>query len=134
MARDDTPGDTSPQTPLDMRRKAFGRNLWNLTLRRGWTQSELARQAGIGRDSISGYMRGKNLPEPTSAMALAKALGVTLEDLYPGASESPAESAIPSFEMRAATGEPGFAWLRINRRVPFSVAAKIAVLLEETKG
>jgi transcriptional regulator with XRE-family HTH domain len=123
--------DTSPMAPREMRRQEFGRNLWQLLLRRGMTQSDLARASGLGRDSISGYVRGRNLPEPKSAKAIADALGVTVEELYPGATERAIDSELPAVEMRQAAGQPGKAWLRVNRLVSYSVAAKIIALLEE---
>lgn len=124
-------GDTSPLAPREMRRQEFGRNLWQMLLKRGMTQSDLARASGLGRDSISGYVRGRNLPEPKSAKAIADALGITVEELYPGAAERAIDNELPAFDMRAAAGHPGHAWLRINRKVPFGIAAKIAALIEE---
>jgi transcriptional regulator with XRE-family HTH domain len=124
-------GDTSPLAPREMRRQEFGRNLWQMMLKRGMTQSDLARASGLGRDSISGYVRGRNLPEPKSAKAIADALTVSVEDLYPGAAERAMDSELPAIEMRQAAGQPGKAWLRVNRMVDYGTAAKIIALLEE---
>src|SRR3546814_7487960 len=60
-----------------------------------WNQSDLARQASVflsekagkrknmGRDSVSHYVRGINLPTPAHLWALAKALGCEPYDLVP---------------------------------------------------
>ena len=119
--------------PKEIRRQEFGRDLWALMLRRGMSQSDLARRAGLGRDSISGYVRGRNLPEPRNAKKMADALGVTVHELYPGATENAMDTEHPAIEMRQAVGQPGKAWLRVNRLVSFSTAAKIVALLEADK-
>lgn len=59
----------------------FGRRLRGLLAQRGWSQSELARRARIGRDNISGYVRGQNLPGPTILNRIAEALGVGVSEL-----------------------------------------------------
>jgi transcriptional regulator with XRE-family HTH domain len=138
MARDtayrNTPaGDTSPMVPREMRRQEFGRNLWQLLLKRGMTQSDLSRASGLGRDSVSGYVRGRNLPEPTSAKKLADALGVTMEDLYPGSTERAIDGELPAFEMKQAAGHPGRAWVRVNRMMSFAAATKIAAIIEQER-
>ena len=139
MARDTSyknppAADTSPMAPREMRRQEFGRNLWQLLIKRGMTQSDLARASGLGRDSISGYVRGRNLPEPTSAKALADALGVTVEDLYPGSVERAIDGELPGFHMTEIAGHPGKAWVRLNRSMSFTAAAKIAAILAEERG
>src|SRR5712671_2345554 len=64
----------------------------------GWNQSELSRRAtaylprvaegqtqghSLGRDRISGYIRGKYLPRPGALKALAEALQCKSSDLLP---------------------------------------------------
>jgi transcriptional regulator with XRE-family HTH domain len=117
--------------PREMRRQEFGRNLWHMLLKRGMTQSDLARASRLGRDSISGYVRGRNLPEPKSAKALADALGVTIEELYPGSAERAIDSELPVFHMTQVAGHPGKAWVRLNRSMSFTAAVKIAAILDE---
>lgn len=120
-----------PLQPKEMRRQEFARRVWALMTERNMNQAELARAAGLGRDSISGYVNGRNLPEPKSAKALADALGVTVPDLYPGAVEVAVDAEMPAIELRQIAGHPGQAWLRVNRKVPFSAAAKIIAIIEE---
>lgn len=133
-------GNTDRQAAVKME---FARRLQAQMILKGWNQSELARRAsallpkpvkgqkrgasGIGRDSISHYMRGKMLPLPVYLDALAKALGVRPEDLMPTAAPGMIEA--PPFEMKGMPG--GRMYLRINRTVSSSTAAKIMELLSK---
>lgn len=118
-------------TPKHLRKQDFGRRLYQHMIAKGWRQSELARQADIKRDSVSTYIRGKTLPTPLNLRKLAKALGVTDEDLLPNYMESAIDEDMPAFEMRVSPGAPTKAWVRVNRMVSTSTAVKLAELLEE---
>lgn len=53
--------------------------------RAGLTQAELARRAGVPQSVVSDLENGKTLyPRLDTAMALAKALGCTIDDLFTG--------------------------------------------------
>jgi transcriptional regulator with XRE-family HTH domain len=127
------PAAVAPPTsmaPREIRKQEFARALQGFMLQRNMSQADLARAAGLGRDSISSYVNGRNLPKPKSAQALADALGVTVPQIYPGAVERAVDAEIPAVELRQVAGHPGKAWLRVNRAVSFSTAAKIIALLE----
>lgn len=49
---------------------------------RGLTQAELAEMAGITRKSINAIEAGHMVPSTILALKLAKALGVTVEELF----------------------------------------------------
>lgn len=117
--------------PPDQRRADFGRRLMALMLKEGINQSELARRAGLGRDSISGYVNGRNFPDPKNANALAQVFGIPVEQLYAESVDRALEKEALSFEIRVAAGHPGKAWLRVNQIVSFSTAAKVATLLQD---
>ena len=53
----------------------LGRTLRALRESRGFSQSELARRAGVGKSQISKYERGKELPQLVSLGKLLDALG-----------------------------------------------------------
>ena len=50
-----------------------------------WTQVALAREAGVSRAQISAIEGGHHVPSVTTALALARALDVPLEELFPSA-------------------------------------------------
>lgn len=117
-------------TPKHLTKQEFAKRLYKLMITRGWRQSDLARQAGLPRDSISTYMRAKSLPTPQSLQALAKAFNTKPEDLLPNQLESAMDEENPAFSMQASSANPGKAWVRVNRLVNFGTATKIAELLE----
>jgi len=125
--------DSMPETslaPKHLTKQEFGRRLYQLMLARGWNQSELARKADLPRDSVSTYIRGRTLPTPKSLQAMADALGVTPADILPNSIESAVDEDMPSIEMRVSTSAPSMAWLRVNRLVSLSTAAKVIEMIE----
>jgi transcriptional regulator with XRE-family HTH domain len=111
-------------------RKEFGRRLQNFILKRGWTQSDLARETGIGKDSISGYVRGRSIPSPLKVLRIAEALEVRPEDLSINTSHDPVRQESSSLQLTVAQGDPSRAWLTIDRELSFSTAAAIIKLIE----
>ena len=104
----------------------FGRNLEARMHGKNWNQSDLARAAGVGRDSISTYIRGLVMPDPKNLVRLADALGCTVPDLLPERATELPEKA--SFELRQ-TDEGVF--VRINKPVTIEQAAKIFDILRQ---
>jgi len=49
---------------------------------RGWSQTELARRAGVPRTSVSAIECARLTPSVTAALTLAQALGCTVEELF----------------------------------------------------
>ena len=100
---------------------------------KGWTQSDLSRAAGVGRDSISNYIRGISLPNVRNLKKLADGLGVEMEDLNPNFSMSAAGLDVPSIQTRALPGDPHFMYLEINCKLPTDVALSAAVIIKNLK-
>jgi transcriptional regulator with XRE-family HTH domain len=126
-------GDTPTETrlvPKHLTKQQFGKRLYNLMLGKGWTQSELARQSGLPRDSISVYVRGRSLPTPASLSALAAALGVTSDELLPNHIEGAIDEDMPAMELKVSPNAPNVAWLRVNRLVSTKTALTIMEMLE----
>ena len=123
-------GADKPLAPKHLSRQEFAKRLYRLMLKRGWNQSELARRADLPRDSVSTYIRAKVMPTPQSAERLARALGVTPDELMPNYVESAIEEDAPSLEMKVSVNAPQKAWLRVNRLVSLSTAAKVIALIE----
>lgn len=125
--------------PAEIVRQNFAHRLRTEIAERGWSQSDLAREASkhmrvgdVSRDNISNYVNQKALPGPTILLALSRALGTTPEDLLPerGAPAPRSDMAIsPATDVRDA-GE-GMAFLRINRRLPWPVAIDILQLVNK---
>jgi molybdate-binding protein/DNA-binding XRE family transcriptional regulator len=76
--------------------------------REGWTQYELALQTGLSRAGISGIETGRLVPSTAAALALARAFGCTVEELFQlsaagmpsGEAESPWAWPAPAGEYR----------------------------------
>jgi transcriptional regulator with XRE-family HTH domain len=127
--------DVTPEHRRFMRkhltRQEFGKRLYDLILEKGWTQSELARRAGVLRDSISSYVNGKILPEPLNLKKLADALDVSSEDLLPNYTEQAIETQAPVMEIITSGEDPQRSIVRINRIVKTSAIPAILKALEE---
>ncbi len=121
-------GDLAPH---HMTKEQFGRRLYKLMIAKGWRQSELARQAGLGRDAISTYVTGRSFPTPINAKKLADALGVTVEELLPNVTENAIAQNRPDFEMKTSAGDPSRAWIKLDRAVSLTTAVKIAELISK---
>ncbi|MGE0211795.1 MAG: helix-turn-helix domain-containing protein [Parvibaculaceae bacterium] len=116
--------------PKHLTKQQFGKRLYELMLKRGWHQSELARRADLPRDSISVYIRGRSLPTPASLKKLADVFEIAPEELLPNHIESAIDEDAPSFEMKVSPNAPNVAWLRVNRLVALPTGLKIAELLQ----
>jgi transcriptional regulator with XRE-family HTH domain len=135
-SRTHLPGDNqtpSSLVPKHLTKQEFGKRLYGLMLARGWNQSELGRQSGLPRDSISTYVRGQSLPTPQNLKALSEAFGIEAEELLPNQVESAIDEDNPSFEMKTSTSAPNMAWVRVNRLVTMQTAIRIADLLENDR-
>ena len=119
------PRKHAPSEVLDAVKAEFGKRLQSLILEKNWNQAELARASGLGRDSISTYVRGHVFPDPKNLKRLADALGMTPQQLYPPSMAVALEVEIPSFEIRQSVTEPEKVHIRINRTVSLEQAAKI---------
>jgi transcriptional regulator with XRE-family HTH domain len=126
------------ESPAEVIRHKFAQRLRHEIAIRNWNQSNLAREASkflkdgeIARDNVSNYMRGRALPGPAFLLAIAKALNTTEDDLLPERGQPPARDGgmLPATDVRDA-GE-GFAFIRINRRVPWTVAVKLLEIMNE---
>lgn len=109
----------------------FARRLWEAIVNRGWTQAEFARHAGLNRDAVSTYVRGKSFPSPQSLEKMATLLNVKPEELLPNYYEGAAARQESSLELRAVPNEEGYMWLRLNMRLPKKLASEIFLMVQE---
>ena len=82
IIRRGTPGFDINFSDRILTRAEFGKRLGNLIRKKGWSQSELARRAKIGRDSISQYVRGRSVPSPIFLEKICKALNTKPDELF----------------------------------------------------
>lgn len=54
----------------------------DLRAERGWSQAELADRAGVTRQLVGAVEAGRHSPSVAAAIAIARALGTTVEDLF----------------------------------------------------
>ncbi len=130
---DELPLESSNPTK-HLTKQEFGRTLYRRMIERGWNQSELARQAGIQRFSVSAYVRGLSLPGQENLVKLAKVFGITVADLMPNTLESAIDEDSPSLELKVSVNSPKLAWLRVNRLVSLSTATRVIDLIENDSG
>lgn len=121
--------DTAGLATRALTKEEFGRRLAALMTERGWNQSELARASGLGRDSISTYVRGQTFPEPKNLRKLADALNTTTFDLLPNATMKAMEAETPALEIRQAHGHSDRVFIRINQLVTLEQASQIFEIL-----
>ena len=48
-----------------------------------WTQTDLGKQIGMGKNAIGNYERGFRSPKKDTMFALAKAFNIPIDDLFP---------------------------------------------------
>ena len=120
-------------SPKELSKQEFGRKLVALMQDKNWNQSDLAREADVGRDAISTYVRGRSFPDPKNLAKIAKAFDMKPQDLYPNAIARAVEAEIPAIEIRQAIGQTDKVWLRVNRLVSVDKAAQIFALISEDR-
>lgn len=73
--------------------EVIGRNLQRLINERGTTQAAIARKLGIARSGINKYVHGVASPSPRNIVRIARALGVTADELLRVDSALPKDEA-----------------------------------------
>lgn len=115
----------------DSTKAEFAKRLYQKMLEKGWTQSQLARYAGINRDAVSTYIRARSLPSPISLTKMAKVLSCAPEDLLPSYYETAHEEASARLEIKEVEAERGYMRLRCDMKLPKDLAVKVFMLLNE---
>jgi transcriptional regulator with XRE-family HTH domain len=121
---------TNQLTPKALSKQEFGRRLYKLMLEKNWNQSDLARAADLGRDSVSTYINAKTFPTPKALKKLADCFGMEPGDLLPNSIMNAMDDEFPAIELRQAAGHPGKAWLRLNRAISFEAAVRIVAIID----
>ena len=111
-------------------RQEFGRRLYNFMMQKMYSQSDLARASGMGRDSISQYVRGRSVPSPKNLVKLADALDVEVDVLFPNYDAQSNAIEQPTLELKSIEADAEHLWLRINMKVPAEKALAVMQILK----
>lgn len=127
---------------VEIGQQAFGRRLQQLLDQKGMNYSDLARQVwgktttksgyevAKNRDRISVYISGKAFPDPRNLKKIADTLGIEVSELAPEHfGNTMIEQPNPAYSITKVQGESNKVFLRVNKIVPETVAAKIMFLL-----
>lgn len=118
----------------------FAQRLQARMIEKGMKQSDLVRATNkflpvgqsMNRDSVSKYIRGRNIPNPIYATSIAKALGMKPDDLLPSRGpltrDNASDAAAP---LRMADQGDGNVWLSISMAVPWAVALEVMKLVKQ---
>ena len=128
-------GGIMPPSDVDysqkvLTRQEFGRRLYNFMMQKKFSQSELARASGMGRDSISQYVRGRSVPSPKNLVKLADALDVEVDVLFPNYDAQANAVEQPTLELKSIEADAEHFWLRINMKVPAEKALAVMQILK----
>ena len=76
----------------------IGEKIKDYRKQKGWTQLELGKKIGLGKNAISNYEKGFRTPKKDTMFALAEAFNISIDDLFPPTStkEAPETSQKPS--------------------------------------
>lgn len=128
--------DFLPDMPKEALMAEFARRLQAEMAKKGWNQTDLARQASLflpegeslSRDLVSRWVLMKNLPHPTNLEAVARALGVAKEELLPFKLSAAVTKSMSSVELKELSD--GRVWLRINEPVDWEVGLRILNIIK----
>lgn len=108
----------------------FGKRLYALMMQQGMNQSDLARAAKLGRDSISTYIRGRSVPTPQNLDKLCAALSVAPDELYPNYAANAAAIEESVLQIKQVNDNTDMMWLHINMKVDAATAIEVMQILK----
>lgn len=123
------PKDDIDYSQKILRRQDFGNRLYKALRKKRWNQSDLARHSGLGRDSISQYIRGRSVPSPKNLTKLADALGIEDEVLFPNYDAQANAIEEPTFQIKSIDSDAEHVWVRINMKLPLKRAIELGRII-----
>lgn len=79
------------QRMVEERHREMGRTVERLRKSRGWSQPDLSRESGVSVGTISRLENGRHEGRTHTVRAVAKALGVTVQEILPMGETEPEE-------------------------------------------
>ena len=113
-----------------LRKREFGDNLYTFLMQKKMSQSDLSRASGMGRDSISQYVRGRSVPSPKNLQKLCDALDVEPDVLFPNYDAQANAIEQATLEIKSIEADTENFWLRINMKVPAMKALEVMKILK----
>ncbi len=101
----------------------IGTVIHNLRREANLTLDELSRRSGVSKSMLSQIERNQSNPTFATVWGLTQALGVSLEDVLPGASEKPAVEVISEHQIPVIRSADGKCHLKILG--PIGMAGKM---------
>jgi len=111
-------------------RQEFGQRLYSFLMQKKMSQSDLSRASGMGRDSISQYVRGRSVPSPKNLQKLCDALDVEPDVLFPNYDAQANAIEQATLEIKSIEADTENFWLRINMKVPAMKALEVMKILK----
>ena len=130
-----TRGGNMPTNDIDysqkiLTRQEFGKRLYNFMMQKRMSQSDLSRASGMGRDSISQYVRGRSVPAPRNLAKLADALDVEVDVLFPNYDAQANAREEATLQIKSIESDAENFWLRVNMKVPAEKAIEVMNILK----
>lgn len=123
------------EPPADRRerlKKIVAKRIVQLLREKNMTQSDLARASGLGKDSISLYVRGKTLPGPRHIERIAHGFQMTPERLLPNVPKGVIRAHRPASELTVdpVPGSSVLCNVELRRRMTYAQLAGLTELLD----
>ena len=116
-----------------LRRQEFVRHLEHLLMEKYWCQVDLARASGLGRDSISTYLKGKTVPSRLSLQKMAKVFQIEPELLYPNyaSADAATEEEMLELEVKSIAGRQSKMWVQVTQVLTTDQAMRNMAIIDK---
>jgi len=116
-----------------LRRQEFVRRLEHLLMQKNWRQVDLARASGLGRDSISTYLKGKTVPSRLSLQKMAKVFQIEPELLYPNyaSADAATEEEMLELEVKSIAGRQSKMWVQLTQVLTTDQAMRNMAIIDK---
>ncbi|MEZ5123130.1 MAG: helix-turn-helix transcriptional regulator [Solirubrobacterales bacterium] len=114
----------------DVDRAEDGERLRRARIRAGLTQAALGERSGVSRQTVAAIETGRHAPSVVAALAIARVLGASVEDLFGVGGDVPAIVRVryPSRGPVCGSGGWGRGWWRVRRLTIRSVRVDLGVV------